>query len=165
MNFDPSWGEERMAETSKAKRKKKKIVAVVSFHTVEKYIVFTSVAFNPAYEFLAFRFLFFCQNQLFGEALETPVLCMHSCAEPARSSGARSQQCTGIWGFPSTERHGLGRQRRQAHHLVLLGRAGRPWGVLSPWSPSGTISPLPPSRFILLIKFFPNWILLGFLLR
>lgn len=67
-----------MAETSKSKRKKKKIVAVVSFHTVEKYIVFTSVAFNPAYEFLAFRwFSLFCQNQLFGEALKTPLLCMY----------------------------------------------------------------------------------------
>lgn len=44
MNFDLSWGE----DGRDFKRKKKKIVAVVSFHTVEKYIVFTSVAFNPA---------------------------------------------------------------------------------------------------------------------
>lgn len=47
MNFDLSWGE----DGRDLKRKKKKIVAVVSFLTVEKYMVFTSVAFNPAYEF------------------------------------------------------------------------------------------------------------------
>lgn len=46
MNFDLSWGED--GRDLKRKKKKKKIVAVVSFHTVEKYIVFTSVAFNPA---------------------------------------------------------------------------------------------------------------------
>ena len=149
MNFHPSWGEERMAETSKAKRKKKKIVAVVSFHTVEKYIVFTSVAFNPAYEFLAFRFLFFCQNQLFGEALETPMLCMHSCAEPARSSGARSQQCAGVWGFPSTERHGLGRQRRQAHIWSCSGGPGGLGGSSLPGAPPGPFHPSPlPFYFV-----------------
>lgn len=47
MNLDLSWGR----GWQRLKKKKKKIVAVVSFPTVEKYMVFTSVAFNSAYEF------------------------------------------------------------------------------------------------------------------
>lgn len=46
MNFDPRWGED-----GRDFKRKTKLVAVVSSHAVEKYIIFTSVAFNLALKF------------------------------------------------------------------------------------------------------------------